>query len=337
MAKAKSLLITGGAGYIGSHVARQCLNAGYRVAILDRLSTGHSLNLPPAAHFVEGDVCNEVLLRQVLQAEGVEAVIHLAGSLIAEESVHRPDLYYQNNTFATLCVAKACVAHGVKALVYSSSAAVYGQPVNGLVSEDDVTNPINPYGRSKRFAELVIEDLGRSNGLCFVNLRYFNVAGVDPSLACGPRNPDIRSLFTAVCDTVLGRQAALDIYGTDCATPDGSCVRDFIEVRDLADIHVRTMDYLLGGGQSATFNCGYSRGVSVFDVVAATEAVIGRSLPVVVKPRRAFDPQMVVANPARLVEALGWQPRHQDLRGMVETSLAWARKRACETNLAIIA
>jgi UDP-glucose 4-epimerase len=330
-----NLLITGGAGYIGSHVVRACLSAGHRVVVLDRFCTGHLDNVAKEALLIRGEVADDVLVRRLLRQNSIDAVIHLAGSLIAEESVLKPDVYYQNNTLGTLALARACIAEGVKAFVYSSSAAVYGQPRASWVREDDPTRPMNPYGRSKLFAEMMLEDLAAATALRCVSLRYFNVAGVDPTLEIGPRNPKIRSLFTAVCDTVLGLQPALFVYGKDCRTPDGSCVRDYIEVRDLASAHTLAIDHLLNGGGTRVFNCGYSRGVSVFEVVAAAEKLIGRALPVIVKPRRVFDPEMVVADPSRLVGELSWKPRYGDLSSMVETSLAWRAKTVSEQRAAV--
>lgn len=322
----RTILLTGGAGYIGSHVARACLRAGFRLVILDRLCTGHTDNLPESVDFFKGDVADETVVGQIFQTYSVDAVVHMAGSLISEESVRRPDLYYENNAIATFALAKSCIRHGVNRFIYSSSAAVYGQPETPKVSESDAVRPLNPYGRTKRIGEMMLEDLSLSTELRFLALRYFNVAGVTPDLSYGPRNPGIKSLFTAVCDTILGLQDYLEVYGADCDTADGSCVRDFIDVRDLAEIHVLAVKQLLKGHTGGIYNCGYSRGISVFEVINAARRVTGKEVPVVIRPKRNFDAACVVADCTRLNTDFDWRPSFGALEEMFETTLAWRAK-----------
>lgn len=327
MSRSSTILVTGGAGYIGSHVARRALSSGRDVVILDNLSTGARSNLPAGAQLVEGDISDKELVSRVIRENAIQSVIHLAGSLVASESVTDPIAYYSNNTVGTLALAGACLETGVANLVYSSSAAVYGQTGAAPVDEDHPLEPANPYGASKLFAERLLFDIAKASTLRVAALRYFNVAGVDPRQISGPMNPGSKSLFNAVCATILGQQPALDIFGDDCATPDGSCVRDYIHVNDLAATHELALGWLETGGASRAFNCGYGRGVSVLDVVRAAEQVTGKSIPVSLLPRRWFDPETVVADPNRLKTQLNWQPEFDNLSEMIASTLEWERRK----------
>lgn len=327
MSQSSSILVTGGAGYIGSHVARHAMSRGRKVIILDNLSTGARSNLPAGAQLVEGDISDKALLSRIFSDHAIQSVIHLAGSLVAGESVTNPIAYYSNNTVGTLALADACLEAGVTSLVYSSSAAVYGQTRAALVSEDHPLEPANPYGASKLFAERLLFDIAKASTLRVAALRYFNVAGVDPRQLSGPMNPGSKSLFNAVCATILERQPVLEVFGNDCATPDGSCVRDYIHVNDLASAHDLALNWLEAGNASRAFNCGYGRGASVLEVVRAAEQVIGRSIPVSLSPRRWFDPESVVADPSRLKTQLHWRPEFEDLSEMIRSMLEWERRK----------
>lgn len=317
------VLVTGGAGYIGSHAVLALLDAGIEVVVLDDLSTGVREAVPPGLRFVRGSTGDAALLGGLLRRHRVSAVLHFAASLVVPESVARPLDYWRNNVANTLVLAQACVEAGVERLVFSSTAAVYGQPADPLVSEDTPCAPINPYGASKLAAERALSDAAAAHGLRVVALRYFNVAGADPAGRAGQRRPGATHLVKVACEAALGKRPAVDVFGTDYPTPDGTGVRDYIHVTDLARAHVEALRHLMMGGEGLTLNCGYGRGHSVLDVLRAVERASGRPVPARFAPRRAGDPPALVARADRVRDALGWRPALDDLDGIVSSALAW--------------
>jgi UDP-glucose 4-epimerase len=323
-----SVLITGGAGYIGSHMAHHLIEVGEneKITILDNLSTGVEQNMPPGVTFVRGDVADQALVSKILETQKVDSVIHFAGSVVVPESVEKPLDYYANNTSAARSLIEACVRHGVGNFIFSSTAAVYGTPTTIPVAEDSPTPAESPYGRSKLMTEWILQDAAAAHDIKFGILRYFNVAGADPQGRTGQSTPRATHLIKRACEAATGKIAKLTIFGTDYDTQDGTGVRDFIHVSDLVDIHKCVLDRLRGGGESLLINCGYGRGFSVRQVVAAVERVSGKSLVVELAPRRPGDLGIVVANTAKLSKLLNWKPRHDDLDKIVETALNWERR-----------
>lgn len=325
-----SVLITGGAGYIGSHMAHHLLGVGEneKITILDNLSTGVEQNMPRNITFVRGDIADQALVSKILETQKIDSVIHFAGSVVVPESVEKPLDYYANNTAAARSLIEACVRHGVGNFIFSSTAAVYGTPAAIPVAEDSPTPAESPYGRSKLMTEWILQDAAAAHDIKFGILRYFNVAGADPQGRTGQSTPRATHLIKRACEAATGKIAKLTIFGTDYDTPDGTGVRDFIHVSDLVDIHKCVLDRLRGGGESLLINCGYGRGFSVRQVVAAVERVSGKSLAVDLAPRRPGDLGIVVANTAKLSRLLNWKPRHDDLDKIVETALNWERRLA---------
>lgn len=322
-----TVLVTGGAGYIGAHVILALLERGERVVVLDDLSTGVREMVPREARLVVGGIEDRALVARLVHEHAVSDVIHLAASMVVEESIAEPARYYRNNTAGTLALMEALADTGVGRLIFSSTAAVYGETSAAPVSEDAAPAPMNPYGASKLMAERIVSDLAGVNGQRFVTLRYFNVAGADALGRAGQAASGATHLIRAVCDTILGRRSRLEVYGGDYDTPDGSCVRDFVHVSDIAEAHVLALEHLRTGGVGGVFNCGYGRGVSVHEVIAAAGRVSGMPAPYVVVGRRPGDPATVVADPSRLRATLGWRPTHDDLEGMIASALAWERRR----------
>jgi UDP-glucose 4-epimerase len=321
------ILVTGGAGYVGSHVALALLEDGFEVVVLDDLSTGERGVVPPAAEFRHGGAGDAALLDAIFAERDIDAVVHLAASTSAPESVEHPEKYYANNVTTTETLVSLCLRHGVGAFLFSSSAAVYGVVDHDQVGEECETRPCNPYGVSKLMAErALLEAARRHPGFRPICLRYFNVAGADPLGRAGPVNPAATSLFKAAIDTALGRRRGLEIFGRDYPTRDGTCERDFIHVDDLALAHVLGMRHLLAGGGGTVFNCGYGRGYTVLEVIAALETLIGRGLPVAFRPRRPGDPARSVSDATRLRQALGWRPRRDSLEAMLGSALQWAAR-----------
>jgi UDP-glucose 4-epimerase len=314
------VLVTGGAGYIGSHVALALCAGGWPVLVLDDLSTGRRTAVPETARLVVGDVGDRQLLATLFTGQRVRAVLHFAGSVQVAESVRAPLAYYRNNTLASLNLIEAAVAAGVEALVFSSTAAVYGNPAKVPVDEAAPTVPLSPYGRSKLMVEQILADALAAHGLRHVILRYFNVAGADPLGRAGP-TPGARHLLKVACEAALDRRASVPLYGADYPTRDGTCVRDFIHVSDLADAHLKALEHLLAGGSSRTLNCGYGQGHSVREVLDAVARVSGRPLTIEPAPRRPGDAAEVVAAASRIRDELGWQPRHVDLEQIVRDAL----------------
>ena len=318
-----SILVTGGAGYIGSHMVWHLTDAGEKVVVLDNLSTGFDWAIAPEARLVRGDSGDEALTGRLIREHEVEAIIHFAASIVVPESVTDPLGYYLNNTVKTRALIAAAVKGGVKRFIFSSTAAVYGTPAVTPVSEDALLHPESPYGRSKMMSEMMLADAAAAHDLRFVALRYFNVAGADPAGRTGQSTKAATHLIKVACETALGKRGGITVYGTDYPTPDGTCIRDYIHVTDLVAAHAEALAHLRAGGDSLTANCGYGHGYSVLEVIDMVKAVSERDFPVVLGPRRAGDPATIVASPARIMEKLGWAPQHDDLAEIVRHALAW--------------
>lgn len=318
-----TVLVTGGAGYIGSHMVLALQDAGQKAVVLDDLSTGFDWLLPPEVKLVLGDVADEALVAQTIRENGCDALAHFAARIVVPDSVADPLGYYLANTVKTRALIETAVKAGVKHVIFSSTAAVYGEPATVPVPEDLETSPINPYGRSKLMSEWMIQDAAKAHGFTYVILRYFNVAGADPRGRSGQSTPNATHLIKVATQAALGQRSHLDVYGTDYPTPDGSCLRDYIQVSDLAEAHRVALDHLRSGGESLILNCGYGRGYSVLEVVDVVKRVSGRDFEVRLSPRRAGDPARIVAGADRIRERLGWTPRHDDLEGIVRQALDW--------------
>lgn len=318
-----TILVTGGAGYIGSHMVLELLEAGESVVVLDNLSTGFRWAVPPAATLVVGDVGDQDLTRTVVRKYGIKSIIHFAGSIVVPESVADPLGYYHNNTVKSRALMEVAVETGIASFIFSSTAAVYGNPDEVPVTEDAPLRPMSPYGSSKLMTEIMLADAARAHDLRYVALRYFNVAGADKKGRSGQSTPRATHLIKVACETALGKRRSMDVFGTDYPTPDGTCVRDYIHVTDLARAHLSALAYLRSGGQSDVFNCGYSRGYSVREVIAAVKKASGRDFAVNLTGRRPGDPAQIVAASAKIRRTLGWQPQCDDLDGIVADALAW--------------
>ena len=319
-----TILVTGGAGYIGSHVVRQLREADENVVVLDDLSTGFRESVADTP-LVVGNTGDSDLVARLLDEHGVGTVMHFAARTIVPESVADPLRYYRNNTCATRNLLECCVAAGINQIVFSSTAAVYGIPGSGLVSEESPTQPINPYGSSKLMCEWMLRDLDHIGAMRHVILRYFNVAGCDPQGRIGQSTRAATLLFKVAAEVATGKRDALRIFGTDYPTPDGTGVRDYIHVEDLASAHLRALDYLRAGGESTTLNCGYGHGYSVREVIEAVQRAHGSLITVIEEPRRAGDPPSLIADSSRAQDVLGWTPQHDDLDLIARTALAWER------------
>ncbi|MDJ0741208.1 MAG: UDP-glucose 4-epimerase GalE [Gammaproteobacteria bacterium] len=325
--KPKSILVTGGAGYIGSHTVRQLGAANERVVTLDNLSKGFR-DAVLYGDFVEGDTADQGLVSRLLREHDVDTVIHFAAHTIVPESVADPLMYYRNNTCATRNLLECCVAAGVRHFVFSSTAAVYGIPESQQCWEDTPTRPINPYGMSKLMTEHMLRDLAAASDLRFVILRYFNVAGCDPEGRIGQSTPGATLLMKVAAELAVGKRDAVYIFGTDYPTPDGTGIRDYIHVEDLADAHLKALDYLRRGGESQILNCGYGHGYSVREVLDTVQRVHGAPLNIVEQERRAGDPPALIAGADRVRDVLGWSPTYDDLDEIARSSLNWEHKLA---------
>ncbi|MCA3556548.1 UDP-glucose 4-epimerase GalE [Aestuariivirga sp.] len=323
-----AILVTGGAGYIGSHMVLALVERGEEVVVIDNLSTGQWWAIQPQAKLIEGDIGDEALLDRVMAAHNFDAVAHFAGSIVVPDSVNDPLGYYLNNTVKSRMLMASAVKAGIPRFIFSSTAAVYGDVPAEPVFEDRAPAPVSPYGFSKLMTEQMLKDSGRAYGLQFVALRYFNVAGGDPNGRIGQSTPRATHLIKVACQTALGQRDRLEVFGTDYDTPDGTCLRDYIHVSDLIAAHIDALEHLRRGGVSGIFNCGYGKGYSVLDVIKAVERVNGAALPVKYGPRRPGDPPAIVAGAKRVREVLGWQPKHEDLDFIVATALDWERKLA---------
>ncbi len=321
----KAVLVTGGAGYIGSHMTHALADRGECVVVLDNLSTGVRKNVNSKSHFVLGDVSDRELVHKIIRSHDIGAVMHFAGSVVVPESMEKPLLYYANNTAASLTLIEECVKNSVKHFVFSSSAAVYGEPVLVPIPEEATTRPTSPYGRSKLMTEQMLQDASRAHDFRFSVLRYFNVAGADLLGRTGQSTPSATHLIKRAVRVALGREPYLEIFGTDFATQDGTGVRDYIHVSDLIDAHLLVLDALRSGAASDVFNCGYRRGVSVLEIVHSIERVTGRQLPTRMASRRVGDISKMVADPSKLKRLLGWKSKYDDVDLIVRSALDWER------------
>jgi len=318
-----AVLVTGGAGYIGSHMVWELLDAGDDVVVLDRLSTGFEWAVAPEAKLVVGDIGDMELVKSIVAEHKVDAIIHFAGSIVVPESVSDPLGYYENNTARTRNLLEAAVKSGVPHFIFSSTAAVYGGAGSEPVREDAPLHPESPYGRSKLMTEWMLQDAARAHPLKYTILRYFNVAGADPKGRTGQSTPGATHLIKVACETALGKRQSMQVFGTDYATPDGTCLRDYIHVSDLVAAHRLALRRLRGGGDSLLANCGYGHGYSVLQVVDAVRRVRGTDFDVRLSERRPGDPAAIVANSQRARAELGWQPKFDDLDAIVSDALAW--------------
>ncbi len=320
------VLVTGGAGYIGSHVVAALRERGYAVLIYDNLSTGHR-DAVSGGDLVVGDLADRPLLDRTLRDFRPDAVMHFAAFIEAGESMREPLKYYHNNAANTFTLLYAMDAADISSFIFSSTAAVYGNPTAALVSEDHAICPINPYGQAKAFVEQALLDASRARGLRYVSLRYFNAAGADPGGRFGERHDPESHLIPLALKAALGKRKRLSIYGNDYPTPDGTCIRDFIHVMDLAEAHLLSLQHLADGGASEVFNCGYGHGYSVREVIETAGRITGRSIPAETVERRPGDPAVLVADSSKLKQKLAWKPRYDDLSFIIRTAWEWERKR----------
>jgi len=321
----EKILVTGGCGYIGSHVVRQLFEAGYEVVVYDNLSTGFADALVHGEELLEGDLADTEKLDDLFAQHRFKTVLHFAAAIIAPESVTQPLKYYSNNTRNTLNLLGVCARYGVERFVFSSTAAVYGMPADGHAAETSPTAPINPYGTSKLMSEWMLRDLAAASSLHCAVLRYFNVAGADPEARMGQRTPEATHLIKVSCQTALGMRDRVAIYGTDYDTPDGTGIRDYIHIEDLASAHLAALAYLQREQRSVTVNVGYGAGASVRDVISMVKRVSGIDFKVVEEPRRPGDPAMLVATADRIRELFGWTPRYNDLEKIVADAWRWEK------------
>jgi UDP-glucose 4-epimerase len=321
-----TVLVTGGAGYIGSHTVQALVEAGEGVVVIDNLSTGFSNFVPGGVPLFTGDAGDETLVEDVIAQHQVESIIHFAGSVVVPDSMRDPLQYYRNNTMTTRSLLNAAVRCGVNRFIFSSTAAVYGNPHQVPVPEDAPTRPLSPYGSSKLMTEIMLHDVASAHDMAYVVLRYFNVAGADPLARIGLATVGATHLLKIAVEAATGQRAKIDVFGTDYPTPDGSCIRDFIHVGDLAEAHRAALSYLRDGGTSATLNCGYGRGYSVLETIEAVRRISGRNFAVRYAPRRPGDIMTMVADVSRIRATLDWTPQYDDLETIAQHALAWEVK-----------
>jgi UDP-glucose 4-epimerase len=322
-----AVLVTGGAGYIGSHAVLALKDRGWPVAVVDNLSNGTREVVPDAVPFYEGDVADQALLKLIFEEQGIGAIMHFAGSIVVPESVEKPLLYYGNNTVATHSLISAAVESGAKHILFSSTAATYGAPERVPIDEEDPKQPINPYGASKLMTERMLSDSSAAYPLNYGALRYFNVSGADPQLRAGQIGRGSTHLIKVAVEAAIGKRDHIDVFGDDYPTPDGTCIRDYVHVSDLADAHVLALQRLIERPEeNLVLNCGYGKGLSVLEVLDAIDRVADRPVRREIKPRRAGDPPALVASNRRLVETLDWTPRFADIDVIVTHALQWERK-----------
>lgn len=320
-----AVLVTGGAGYIGSHMVLALRDRGETPVVLDNLSTGFPWAVPKGVELVVGDMGDAELVGRVIADHGIREIAHFAAKIVVPELVTDPLSYYGNNTAKSRTLIETAIRYGVGRMIFSSTAAVYGDVSGEPVDESVPTLPVSPYGRSKLMTEWMLADAAAAHALRFVALRYFNVAGADPQGRAGQSMPAATHLIKVACQAALGQRDALHVFGTDYPTRDGSCLRDYIHVSDLADAHLVALDHLRDGGDSLILNCGYGTGYSVLDVVDVVKKVSGVDFPVTISPRRAGDPAVIVARAERIRRELGWTPRHDNLEGIVRSALDWEK------------
>jgi UDP-glucose 4-epimerase len=321
-----TVLVTGGAGYIGSHTVYALLDRGDKVVVLDNLSTGVQSQIGGDAIFVQGDIADSALVKSLIAQHAIEMVIHFAGSIVVPDSVADPLSYYENNVVKTRALIQACVESGVQGFIFSSTATVYAEGAPQPLAEGSPKAPISPYARSKLMTEWMLEDVSRAHAMRNIVLRYFNVAGADPRGRTGQSSPKATHLIKRAAMVALGRIPQLDIFGTDYPTPDGTGVRDYIHVTDLAAAHLLALDALRAGAATTSYNCGYGRGLSVREVVNGVEQVTGKPLPVREGPRRPGDPPVLISDPSRIKRELSWRPTHDDLQEIIRSAIAWERR-----------
>jgi UDP-glucose 4-epimerase len=321
-----AILVTGGAGYIGSQMVHELADAGERVVVLDNLSTGHRWAVAEGVPLIVGETGDQPLVTRLIREHGIEAIIHFAASIVVPDSVRDPLGYYRNNTANSRTLIECAINGGVRQFIFSSTAAVYGNPAEIPVAEDAPTVPISPYGWSKLMTEIMLRDASRAHGLAHVIFRYFNVAGADPLGRTGQSSANATHLIKVTAETALGLRPKLDVFGTDYPTPDGTCIRDYIHVSDLTRAHSDALLHLRAGGSSLTLNCGYGHGFSVLDVIETVKRVSGTDFKVEYAPRREGDPARIVAGSAKVRATLGWQPRFDDLSTIVAHALDWERE-----------
>jgi UDP-glucose 4-epimerase len=323
-----TILVTGGCGYIGSHMVHALADAGEPVVVVDNLSTGFRAALPKGVPLVVGDVGDQALVTDIVRNHAVSEIIHFAASIVVPDSVRDPLGYYRNNTMNARALLEVAVTTGVHRFVFSSTAAVYGNPARVPVAEDAPLAPMSPYGNSKLMTEIMLKDVAAAHPLKFVILRYFNVAGADPALRTGQSTIGATHLIKVAVETALGLRPQIEVFGTDYATPDGTCIRDYIHVTDLARAHSAALAHLRGGGGSEIFNCGYGHGYSVLEVIEAVKRVGGRDFTVRLSARRPGDPAAIVADATRIRSQLGWTPQFDDLDTIVGHAMAWEQRLA---------
>ncbi|RJF86065.1 UDP-glucose 4-epimerase GalE [Sphingomonas cavernae] len=321
------VLVTGGAGYIGSHAVLALLDAGWPVVVIDNLSTGFGWAVDERAALVEGDIEDQALVGRLIAEHGIGAIMHFAGSIIVPESVENPLKYYHNNTVKSRALMAAAVNGGVKHFIFSSTAATYGIPEESPVREDLPTRPINPYGMSKLMTEAMLADVAKAHPMNFCALRYFNVAGADPQGRSGQSTAGATHLIKVAVEAALGKRGHVSVFGTDYDTPDGTGVRDYIHVSDLAAAHVHALDALIAAPESShILNCGYGRGFSVLEVLNAVDRVTNMTIERRLEDRRAGDPDSLISDNRAILARLPWRPQHDDLEKIVTHALAWERK-----------
>ncbi|HXH29479.1 MAG TPA: UDP-glucose 4-epimerase GalE [Bacteriovoracaceae bacterium] len=320
------ILITGGAGYIGSHVVKALGHLKHDLTIYDNLSTGHKQAIT-SGELIVGDLGDREKLERLFKDKKFDAVLHFAGSIVVPHSVSEPLNYYQNNTINSHYLLTLCEKFKVNKFIFSSTAAVYGIPEGGVCREDSKLSPINPYGQSKLMTEHMLRDFSASSDFRYIALRYFNVSGADPEGKVGQSFPQATHLIKVACEVACGKRAHMDVYGTDYETPDGTCVRDYIHVTDLADAHVKALEYLAAGGKSEVLNCGYGKGFSVKEVIARVKEVVGKDFKVIELPRRPGDPASLTAKAERIQTVIGWKPKYDDLNTIIKSAYLWEKNR----------
>jgi len=327
--KKETILVVGGAGYIGSHMVKDLLEAGYGVVTLDNLSTGHR-ELLTGGDFVEGDLADERVLDRIFSSYRISSVMHFAAFALVGESVENPLKYYRNNLAATIALLSAMIRHDVKRFIFSSTAAVYGEPLEVPIREDHPCNPTNPYGTSKIAVEKMLQDCDSAYGLRYISLRYFNASGADESGIVGERHTNETHLIPLVLKVATGERENIRIYGTDYPTPDGTCIRDYIHVSDLTQAHLLALEVLLSDGESAVYNLGNNRGYSVREVIELAEKVTGKKIAVIETERRPGDPARLIASSEKIKKSLGWKPKYENLETIIKTAWVWHQKEVGE-------